>query len=79
MKTVKIIAGILLLGLVLFTTYFGTDVGYRTVSTNRDLAETVAYLSDIDRMATEVIIYGMTNGIALNGTNYVLVVEPRGN
>jgi predicted alpha/beta-fold hydrolase len=46
---------------------------------SRGQTEEIAYISDIDRMATDVIIYGMTNGISLNGTNYILVVEPRGN
>lgn len=37
--------------------------------------EDVVYMSDIDRLVKEVMLYGVTNGIMFNGTNYVFVVE----
>ena len=41
--------------------------------------EEVVYMSDIDGLVTAVMLYGVTNGITYNGTNYVFVVEPEEN
>lgn len=39
--------------------------------------EEVVYMSDIDGLVKAVMLYGVTNGITYNGTNYMFVVEPK--
>lgn len=39
--------------------------------------EEVVYMSDIDGLVKAIMLYGVTNGITYNGTNYMFVVEPK--
>jgi hypothetical protein len=48
-----------------------------TGSSKRETTEEVVYMSDIDGLVTAVMLYGVTNGITYNGTNYMFVVEPK--
>ncbi len=48
----------------------------RLSSRTGNQVEEVVYMSDIDGLVKAVMLYGVTNGITYNGTNYVFVVEP---
>lgn len=49
-----------------------------TGASKRGDVEEVVYLSEIDGLVTAVMLYGVTNGITFQGTNYVFVVEDVG-
>lgn len=51
-----------------------TNVNY----VKRSSVEEVVYMSDIDGLVKAVMLYGVTNGITFQGTNYVFVVEDVG-
>lgn len=61
--------------LCLFACACLTFVSTSTVFATPSLQD-IVYMSDIDGLVKAVMLYGMTNGITYNGTNYMFVVEP---
>ncbi len=81
MKAIKIIFGLAAIGAVLtFSWFLFSNTGRHSQpveKTARGSIEEVVYMSDIDGLVKAVMLYGVTNGITYNGTNYMFVVEPK--
>ena len=83
MKSLRIVFDIVAVGLAaaaLWFSFFRADERLRPAavfSRSGSSTEDVVYMSDIDGLVKAVMLYGVTNGITYNGTNYMFVVEPK--